>query len=192
MLKYALVSVGLCLSLSGIFSRSSPGTQVVQLDSLLSVYEEKELIQEGTALIEGDSHGRYLPKLVAAAERRGIDVVLARELTVEGLDSSEVLWGFYDVESNTIYLNGHLSPNGMLATLFHEMGHALGPKELWNDENGQVFAEALSTLSCQLLKLNIYTSSFGYFQRFPDHHKVLLKYAPQLERLAYELVAEVR
>lgn len=192
MLKHALVIVGLCLSLTLSPQAASRGTQAIQLSNVLRVYEEHELISDEPKFIIGNSHMEYIPKLIQAARKRGVEVVFATELKMDGLRSGEVLWGFYDEEDNTIYLNAFLEPNAILATLFHELGHALAPKELREAENGQVFAEALSILSCNLLKLNIYYSSFGYLQRFPERHEVIIRYSKILDALSNELVSEVR
>lgn len=189
MLNRILVTVGLLCSLAFAATNGSKG---IKLDSTLRVYEDLDMLATATLDVEGDSHGKYFPRLVLAAERRGVEVVFADELLITGIPKGEIIWGFYDQEDNVIYLNAHQSLNALLTTLFHELGHAIGPEELKGQVDGQVFAEALAALSTSQLKLDTFKPSFLYLQQFPNRHAVIQKYAKQLEKLSDELVAEVR
>jgi hypothetical protein len=192
MLNRTLATVALLVSLT-LALGASGGTKAIQLDSMLRAYETAGLFEAGGIPdIEGDSHTKYLPKLIAAANHRGVTVVFANELAVPGIPKDQTLWGFFDMDDNVVYLNVNQSANGLLETLFHELGHALGPDELKGEVNGQVFAEALAAMSVQQLKLDTYRASFAYLQQFPERHAVILKYAKQLEALSDELVGEVR
>lgn len=111
---------------------------------------------EKTPPIAGDSHAYAVLPLVGVARARGIRVVIKTDLRRD-------LWGFYSGETHTITINGGLSLNGQVATLIHELGHAMEPPHL-NDLDGQVFAEALSYVVCKRLGLDIWRSTFTYLQ----------------------------
>jgi hypothetical protein len=110
-------------------------------------------------LIVGDSHKAYLPQFVGVAKTLGVEVFLVNDMPAW-------LWGYYDPQMRAIFLNLTLSPNGLVATLLHELGHALQPATLTGDD-AQAFAEAVSYLACARIGLDVWRSSFAYL-RPPD------------------------
>lgn len=125
--------------------------------------------------ITGDTHAADFQELRRKAHSLGISVTVS--------PSEGVLWGYYFQATRTIWVNDTLNADTQLATLAHELGHALQPAELDGTLESQVFAEAVAALYCKSVGLDIWRHSFSYLSGqgtlMTEH--VLSAYAREIE-----------
>lgn len=172
----------------------SLGVKAIAMDSRMQVMENQDLIVPETLDIKGDSHVLYLGKLITRATDIGVTVVFVQRLKAD--NNQEMLWGYTVFEDKMIFISTSLSLDAQLATLFHELGHMLQPKDLFpgknHDHDAQVFAESVSVLACQELGLDITPSSFGYLQQFPNRHAVIQRYSTEIDAAVTKLLIGVK
>ncbi len=125
--------------------------------SQLRLFETHNVPYQPVRHIPGDSHQRYFKPLVALAASLDVHVLLADDL------QPPELWGFH--KGGLIVLRGTLSPNGLVATLLHEIGHVVQPYSYTSSRlEREVFAETVSYLVCQRLGLDIGQASLAYMR----------------------------
>jgi hypothetical protein len=189
MLKRASAAsvVILCLLVNGCATKFS----AITLSNQLKMHEEYGLVPQEIEHFETETMEVYFPRLVKAVQRRGIMVTAVDNLGLAlGLESNS-LWG-YNSGDGDILLDAGLSLDEAFATLLHELGHSLEPKELKGADEGQVFAETLSVLVCRELGLDITRAAFPYLHRFDKRHAIIARYGQLLDQLTADILKEIR
>jgi hypothetical protein len=189
---------------------TSGGLTSIQFKSMLETHAAAGIIPEDWAEYqpEGSAHSKTFLKLVAHAGRQGIKVYGTdmADTFSNILEPGETLFGYYlpasDAVENKlpavphIFLEKSLSPDAMLQTLAHELGHhyatVMAPR-LTGEEDGQVFAEAVAFLVCQAIGLDTFKSSAGYlWEQEREHLWVLQFYAREIDAAAAAIIKELK
>lgn len=179
-----------CASLHTSFSAS--------LHTSLKELEARDQIAEAhREEIVGNSHQSYLPKLVSFAKTLGVTVVYQPTAELEGVK----YFGFYEQSKKLITIATKnirdsavsASPNVLVSTLAHEIGHVLQPAHLaHNDNHNQVFAEAISYGFCKRIGLKDWRYSFWYLKHYSARYEVLVKFEKEIDAAIDLLVASTR
>jgi hypothetical protein len=141
--------------------------------------------------IDGDSHESYYDALLEFAESRNIKVVIVDGLVNE--KDAPIYGRFWKGKPALIELRSGLSPNALVNTFAHELGHYFQPTEIDEDfSKNQVFAEAVGEGYCARIGLVSWRSAYYYLSWWPDPAQTILQYQTQIDAAVETLLEASR
>jgi hypothetical protein len=129
--------------------------------------------------IEGDTHGEYLPKLVAFGAELGY--------TVGFEDLGAAIGGYCRRSDSSIVVSTRGSVNRQVRTLVHELAHALGIHyDEYGREAAEVIVETAAVIVCGSIGLDTAGESIPYIARWGmgDDVAAIRTYAQKVDECA--------
>ena len=157
---------------------------VADVDPLPPPAEPAELVAPAVPAITGDSHARLLEGLERLATTHGYEVELAEVGAADGRCNRQV---------KMITLASRLEPNGRVATLIHELAHALLPvvdgQPALSYAEEELVVESVAWCVCDTAGLDTSTNSIPYLTAWSASTSVdvLQQTADLVDRLAREI-----